>query len=224
MAARNIFEIYTLIMDIARKQRGVFISIPNFNTYAVAGQLESYQEYRKLYGATDDLHDAIQPFKVLRNPFTSSSSGLVTYPSNYSNQLAGYFSIYGSTVCPITFLNPDQIPDAITNQLRAVTLSDPIAEDYAFRNSDGTITKGFQLYPMQTQIGFYSYLRLPEQPVLAVTQVNRVITYDPLNSVQFEFSDTYMNNVVSKILKYVGINMAEPEIQAFAQSQQEETK
>ncbi len=224
MASRNINDYYNLVILIVKKQRGVFVSVPDFNNYATAGQLESFQEYQKLYGIDGTIHDAMQPFKVLRNPFTSNSSGLVTYPSNFSHQIAGYYTIYGSTVAPLTFLNEDAMPDAITNQLRPVEMADPIAEDYALRNGDGTITKGFQIYPMQTHIGFYSYFRLPEQPVLAVNQVGRVVTYDPANSVQFEFTDSYMNNVISKILKYVGINMGESEIEAFAQSQQEQTK
>lgn len=224
MAARNISDVYNLINYITRKIRGVFISPTDLDEVLLAAQLETYNEYWKGYGVNQQIHDALQPFKVLRHPYTSTSSGLVSYPSDYIHLLGGVSSVYGSTLNAVTFLNPDQIPDAITNQLRPVDLSNPIAEDYSFKNSDGTITLGFQMYPMTTQIGYFSYMRLPAQPHYGYVQVDRVITYDPATSVQLEFTDIYVNEIISRSLKYFGINMAENEIIQFAQLQEQETK
>jgi len=224
MAARNIQQLFDLVDYIVRKQRGVFITGTEFDEVLDAAQLEAYAYYWSGYGIDQTIHDALQPFKVLRNPYTSTSSGLVSFPSDYLHLLAGVSAIYGSTITPVTFLNPDQVPDAITNQLRPVVLANPVAEDYSFKNPDGTITLGFQMYPMSTQIGYYSYMRRPAQPHYGYTQVNRVITYDPTTSVQLEFTDIYVNNIISRSLKYFSINMSEQEIEVFAQTQQQETK
>ena len=174
MAARNISDIFSLVNYITRTERGVFIAPSEFNEVITAAQLELFQYFWTSYQADQKVEDALQPFKVLRYQFASNSSGLVTFPSDYVHLFLGVFSIYGSTVCPVQFVDNENVADAVTNQLRPVTLSNPIAE---------SSPTGFQMYPMSTQIGFYSYLRLPAQPVYGYTQVNRVITYDPNTSV-----------------------------------------
>lgn len=180
-----------------------------------ASQLEAVQYYWDMFFEKDQqLHDALQPFKVLRYQFASNSSGLVSYPSDYVHFFYGAFSIYGSTVHSIQFLDNEQVADALDNQLRPISLSNPIAEVSA---------GGFQMYPMSAQIGFFSYLRLPVQVVYGYSQSGRTITYDPTTSVQIEFKDVYVNNIISRALKYFGISMSEAEIEQFAQSQQTQT-
>jgi hypothetical protein len=224
VAARNISDVYNLVDYITRKVRGVFISPSEFDESVVAANLEAFQYYWELsYKADQQLHDALQPFKVLRQQFQSAADGLVTFPQNYVHLFPGVFSIYGSTVNPCQFVDNENVPDALTNQLRPVSLSNPIAEVASIPNQP-TTTLGFQMYPMQTQIGFYSYLRLPNQPHYGYVQVGRTITYDPLTSVQIEFTDVYVNNIISRALKYFGVSMGEAEIEQFAQSQTQQTQ
>jgi hypothetical protein len=216
VAARNISDIYNLVDYICRKQRGVFITPSEFNQVITSSQLELFEHYWNLFYEQDQqLHDALQPFKVLRYQFASNSSGLVTFPSDYVHLFLGVFSIYGSTICECQFIDNEQIPYALKSQLRPVSLSTPIAE---------VAPNGFQMYPMSTQIGFYSYLRLPAQPIYGYSQVGRVITYDPNTSVQLEFTDAYVNNIISRSLKYFGINMGEQDIEQFAQMQTQQTQ
>lgn len=223
MAARNISDVFNLVDYICRLQRGVFISISEFNESVTAANLETFNYYWSFYQPDQILHDALQPFKVLRYQFQTASDGLLTHPSNFIHLFPGVFTIYGSTLCPCQILDNEQIPDAITNQLRPVSLSNPIAEVASIPNQT-TTTLGLQLYPMSTQIGFYSYLRLPNQPVYAAIQVGRVITYDAANSTQIEFTDVYVNNIISRALKYFGISMGEAEIEQFAQAQTQQTQ
>lgn len=176
------------------------------------GGMELFEETFAIYGVNQTIHDALSNFKV-RTQFTSASDGTVTFPSNYLHLLAGVFTVTGSTVNPVRFVSQDELPDALTAQLRKVTLSSPIAVD-----SSG----GFYLYPQSTQTGFYTYLKRPATPVLAYTQVGRTLTYDPANSVQLEFTDAYVNTILSKALKLVGVNMDENGIEAFAQQQSKE--
>lgn len=216
MAARNISDIFGLVNYITRTQRGVFISPTEFNSVMTASQLELYQYLWELsYKSEQQLHDGLQPFKVLRYQFASNSGGLVTFPSDYTHLFLGVFSIYGSTVCPVQFVDNEQVPDALNNQLRVVSLMNPIAE---------AAPNGFQMYPIASQIGYFSYLRLPAQVVYGYTQNGRAITYDPTTSVQIEFKDTYVNNIISRALKYFGVSMSESEIEQFAQSQTQQTQ
>lgn len=214
MAVRNIQQIYDLIEFIVRKSRGTFLTIPQAMSVLDSGQLDAFTEYFKLYADNQEIHDALDQFKVYQ-PFTSATDGSVAYNSDYLHLLAGVFTVSGSTVNKVRFVQTDEWPDAITNQLRPVSLSAPIALD---------ASAGFQLYPQSQQTGAYSYLRRPATPVYDYTQVGRVITYNAAGSTQLEWLDVYIDNVIARALKYVGVNMDEQAISEFAQILDQQTK
>lgn len=211
--ARNIQEINDLLRFIIRKQRNVFITISEGDNALDAGQLDTVTQYFKLYGINQQIHDALKPFKIYK-PFTSDAGGAVSFESDYLHLLAGVFTVTGSTVNRVRFVETDEFPDAITGQLRPVALSSPIAID---------TSNGFQLYPQSQQTGAYNYIRRPATPLYSYTQVGRTITYDSATSVQLEWSDVYIDGIIAKALKYYGINMAENEIIQFAEILDKET-
>ena len=214
--ARNIFDLYNLADYIVRKERGSFINFAEFTDAMNYGQLEAFQLYFSAYAVNQTIHDALAPFKVQKQ-FTSASDGLVTFPSNYLHLLGGVYTVTGSTVNPVVFLSQDELPDAMTAQVRPISLSSPTAVDTA---------GGFYLYPQSQQTGFYTYMRLPNAPVLSATYGGtdgRTVTYDPTTSVQLEFSDIYCNNILSRALKLIGVNMDEEGIEQFAQSQSQQS-
>jgi len=176
--------------------------------------MDCYEEWFKPYGANQEIHDALRPFRVYQQ-FTSSSAGFVTFPSDYLHLLGQPFTVTGSTVNRISFVNEDELPFALTSQLRPVTTSYPIAVDTA---------TGFSIYPQSTQTGFYNYLRRPATPVYAYSQVGRVISYDSAASTQLEWSDVYINNIIARSLRYVGINMDENGISQFAEQYSKENQ
>ena len=199
---------------IVRKERGVFVTIPEAMQTLDNAQLEAVEEWFSTYGTTQIIHDAIRKLRVQKN-FTSDSTGLVTFDADYLHLIGGAYTVSGSTINNVRFLNEDELALALKSQLRAVSTSSPIAIDASV---------GFRLYPAATQTGFYNYLRRPATPVLGYTQSGRSITYDPNTSTQLEFTDVYINNIISRALKFWGINMAEQDIQQFAQIQTQETK
>ena len=199
---------------IVRKERGVFVTIPEAMQTLDNAQLEAVEEWFSTYGTTQIIHDAIRKLRVQKS-FTSDSTGLVTFDADYLHLIGGAYTVSGSTINNVRFLNEDELALALKSQLRVVSTSNPIAIDASV---------GFRLYPAATQTGFYNYLRRPATPVLGYTQSGRSITYDPLTSTQLEFTDVYINNIISRALKFWGINMAEQDIQQFAQIQTQETK
>lgn len=212
--AYNINEIYNFLDFIVRKERGVFITIPEAMQNLDTAQLEAVEDWFSGYGATQALHDAIRKLRT-QVQFTSASDGMVSFASDYLHMIGNPYTVTGSTINAVRFVNEDELPYALTSQLRPVSTSKPIAKDSSV---------GFQLYPQSTQTGFYNYLRRPLKPVLSYTQVGRTITYDPNTSVQLEFTDVYINNIIARALKFYAINMAEQDIQQFAQLQTQETK
>jgi hypothetical protein len=212
--AYNINDIYNQMIFIVRKERGVFVTIPEAMQTLDNAQLEAVEEWFSTYGTTQIIHDAIRKLRVQKS-FTSDSTGLVTFDSDYLHLIGGAYTVSGSTINNVRFLNEDELALALKSQLRVVSTSNPIAIDASV---------GFRLYPAATQAGFYNYLRRPATPVLGYTQSGRNITYDPNTSTQLEFTDVYINNIISRALKFWGINMAEQDIQQFAQLQTQETK
>ena len=212
--AYNINDVYNFLVFIVRKERGVFITIPEAMQTIDNAQLEATEDWFAGYGVTQILHDAIRKLRS-QVQFTSSSDGQITFAADYLHMIGNPYTVTGSTINAVRFVNEDELPFALTSQLRPVSTSKPIAKD---------TSSGFQLYPQSTQTGFYNYLRRPNAPVLGYTQTGRTITYDPNTSTQLEFTDVYINNIIARALKFWGINMAEQDIQQFAQLQTQETK
>lgn len=210
----NINDIYNQMLFIVRKERGVFVTVNEAMQTLDNAQLEAVEDWFSTYGTTQIIHDAIRKLRVQKS-FTSDSTGLVTFDADYLHLIGGAYTVSGSTINNVRFLNEDELALALKSQLRAVSTSNPIAIDASV---------GFRLYPAAIQSGFYNYLKRPATPVLGYTQSGRTITYNPGTSTQLEFTDVYINNIISRALKFWGINMAEQDIQQFAQIQTQETK
>ena len=214
MAIRSINSLYELFRNIVKKERGIYVPIPTFNSYMDAGQMDAVMEWFSLYGINQVIHDALRKIRVYYQ-FTTDAAGFVTFPSDYIHILGSPFTVTGSTVNEINFVNESELPFALKSQQRAVSNSYPIAIDTA---------TGFSIYPQSTQIGFFNYLKRPATIALVYTQVGRVITYDSVNSVQPEFSDIYFNHLIAHALKYAGINMDDKDVSDFATQYEAETK
>jgi hypothetical protein len=220
--ARNLLNITDLIREIVRKERGVYLTYPQMMDGLDAGQMDAFGVYFRVYGINQTVHDALKPFKV-QIAFASDTAGNVTYPADYLHLLAGVYTVYGSTITRVRFVESDEFPDAITGQLRAVSITAPIATD----TSGGFVLyTNSQLIPPGVINGFYNYLRRPATPVFVFTQSgpdNRTINYNAGASTQLEWSDAYIDTIISWALKYFGVNMDEDKISAFAEQLNQET-
>lgn len=212
--ARNISDIVDFVQYLVRKERGVFITPAQTCDNLDAAQLNILEDYFKMYGQNQMLHDAIKPFRVYTQ-FTTDASGFITYPSDYLHLIGSPFSVNGSTINEITLCNEDEWVTALKSQLRPVSLSRPLGKD---------TSTGISLYPQTTQIGFLTYIKRPAVPVYGYTQAGRVITYDPNTSVQLEWNDAFINAIIGQSLSFVGINMDEPTVSQFAQNFKQESE
>lgn len=212
--ARTLDDLYNFYRYIVRKERGVWITFPQFTANLDAGQLDAVEEWFEPYGKDQQLHDALRKLRVYQ-PYTSDAAGFVTYNSDYIHLLGQPFTVAGSTVNRIEFTNEDELPFALTSQLRPVSNSYPLGVDSS---------TGFSIYPQSTQLGAYFYLRRPATPVYGYSQVGRTVTYNPLTSTQLEFSDVYINHILAKALIYAGVAMNEQGITQYGMAYDAETK
>lgn len=211
--ARSISDIVNFIQYLVRKERGIFLLPSQCTANLDTAQLDVFEGYFKLYGMNQEIHDALRKFRVYYQ-FASDASGFVTYPADYQHIVGPAFTVTGSTVQEIIPKNEDEFIGALLSQMRPVSLSAPISRE---------TTTGFSIYPQSLQIGFFTYLKRPATPVYAYTQVGRAITYDAANSTQLEWEDSYINAIIARSLKYVGLNMSEQEISQFAEVYSQQT-
>lgn len=211
--AKQLSAIYQFMVDIARKERGVMLTIPKAMEYLNTAQLDCYEDWFKVYGQNNEIHEALLPFKKTV-PFASNSSGFIDYPADAIHLLTMY-KVLGSTIYQIRWVNEDELVNALASQLRPVSTTKPIARD-----DDG----GIQVYPQSSLVGTMIYLKRPTDVNLAYTQVGRTITYDDNASTQFEFLDVYVNNIIARALLFVGVNMSDQEVAQFSQLYQKETE
>lgn len=212
--ARSINDIYELMRFIVRKERNVFITVEEAMESLDASQLDKFEQDFKKYKIDQTISDSLSVFKKTNVQF-AGVGGEVTFPSDYMHLLDDVFTVTGSTINKCTLLTEDEKADALTNQLRPISTSNPYYENTA---------TGIMLYPQSTQVGFYSYLRRPAVPVLGYSQVDRTVTYDFYSSIQLEWQDNYINNIISRALAYLGVNMDEDKIVQFSQLKQSQTE
>lgn len=215
-------EIHDFIKDLARKERDGFIADEEIDMYLHRSQMECFREYFKLYGETQEIHDAMIPFKATWQ-FTKvdTPNGLITYPDDYVHLLeisiTGYDNVLGQTLTPVRYVNEDQLANAVGSALRKPTATKPVGVDKGKKNADGIYDTYTQLYPKQEYAGEMLYIRQPLKPKYSYTQEGRVITYDPITSIQLEWSEPYVSNIVAKAVMYLGLNLDDKDIVQFGQ-------
>jgi hypothetical protein len=118
-------------------------------------------------------------------------------------------SLGRNVVNPVQVLAEEELIERLESQVLPVTLFEPICVMNAQRR--------IQLFPEVPQSGKVYYFKRPAVPKFAYTQSGRTITYDPLTSVQLEWSQADLNNVISEALAYYGLNLQSAEVVQFAQ-------
>jgi hypothetical protein len=205
----TIWEISDFIDLITAKERG------GYNTYAEKEEaldrasMTLFSFYRPKYATSIVAKEALSPFRV-RYDFTTDGDGEFTLsvgqeflhllamnvvvtdpdaPSGY-NEDRRY---------AVSFPNEDELADRLNSQTKQPTRTAPICD---------IVEVGFyNLYPQVVHEGTIYYLKRPLAPVLAYTQSGRTITPDLATSVDLEWTEPYLNNVIFLALRFLGINL-----------------
>jgi hypothetical protein len=64
--AYNVNDIYNFMNFIVRKERGVFVTIPEFEDTLDNAQIEATEDWFVLYGQSQIIHDAIRKLRIQR--------------------------------------------------------------------------------------------------------------------------------------------------------------
>lgn len=210
----NISEAFDFLNFWISKERGAFFTIPELTLIVNRGQESLFSDLQPRYATSQRVKDALSPFKDFYN-FTTQISGVVMVPSdkNYSNllDLQIYFPISNRTVYfGVPMVNEDVRSSRLNSQVDPVTVTSPIGEQIA--------PGAFRLYPIGIYNGTVTFLRKPRDIVFGYTVVSgRVIVYNPLTSVQFEWLEPWQNAVLVKALSSIGINLTDEQVSQYAE-------
>lgn len=231
----QINDVHSTIRFILNKDQNGYITPSEIDSVLDRAQLVLFNQYHtnpripaqaqaSRYGESQRIDDALSPFKS-KYTFTSltSPSGVITLPSDYMHLISLYTTVYSNALgrnvySGVQVLNEEELIERLESQVIPVSQEDPIA----IMNSQNRI----QLFPESGQSGGIYYLRRPSAPRFGYTQSGRVIVYnpneydpitEPTGSVQLEWRDFDIMNLVSIALSYFGINMSSAEVQQFAE-------
>lgn len=164
------------------------------------------------YAKDQKIQDALSPF-VVKTPFTSDITGLITLPDTYEHLLAIYTQYVDNTYTrkrSIKILPEDQIADRLDSQTLAPSITKPVGME----SGKGQI----QLYPEVAIPVYLFYLRRPQAPVFVYTQPDdREISYNSGASKQLEWGESYINKILIKTLQLLGVNVSNEMIIQFAE-------
>lgn len=215
----NLNEAYEFLNFWINKTFGYYYSPEELDLIVDRGSQKLFDTLQPIYATSQRIKDALSPFRGSYSFGPSESvNGLIQIPSNLNYlsllDLSINYAISARGITkyvPVELPNEDERADRLNSQVDPVTATSPIGE---------MIGKGqIQLYPEVQYNGKITFLRKPVKPYFAYTLISgRVISYDPVNSVQLEWAENWQNEVLVRALSSVGINIGVAEVVQWAES------
>lgn len=208
----TIQEVHDRIDFLLKKTRTGFFSREKKDAAIHNGQLAVFASYFAEFLQTQYVHEALRPFRETID-LTTNNTGYVAYPSGYEHATGAMVNYYDNElqqnfVHALKFYKSDELPDALSSQVRPVANRTPIS----------VLTKtGVQVYPKTAVYTVtLNYLSTPVKPLYSYTASGTVETYVSGTSVHPQWADTYINAVIMKAIEALGVNLKSPEMVQYA--------
>jgi len=160
---------------------------------------------------TQKITEDLKVFQTNEN-LIIDNQGRATYPSDlaYTIPGLGYKTQRNGSVfyAPIEVLDKDKEFYRLRSNIVPPTREHPVA---IFENTY------IQFYPINIANISFPYLKYPTEAVWASTIVNGRPVYDPANSVDLEWEDLVVNDIVIRALSSIGISIKDADVLGFAQ-------
>ena len=222
----GINEMYLICQYAINKAQNGYLTPSQFNLLANQAQT-SYQDYllgefqqyqygrpqaRVNYSQNSDTRQRMTPF-IIETTLTIDSNGLVDYPTDYLQTDA----IRTSTFDRVRFVQQDSLYSYLKSEI------DPIATNPIYLLNDA----GYQFYPKNlgtveltyvknapTMVWAYT-LDSNNRPVFAPTQTGSGVT-PTTGTVEPLWYDIDKLEIVARILKLVGVNLQDGQVEQYA--------
>jgi hypothetical protein len=212
----TIQDVHNWIDFLTNKAQGVYFTHEEKDMALDRGQMQYFNEQYAYYAAAQKMQESLSPFKKTYT-FLDAPSGVTTAPADYQ-YLTGGRIIYmdGGRIRykALKVISSDELAYRLNSQLRPVTITSPIAVMAGKVSGISLI----QLYPKQSMAGEIDYLKRPAVPKYAYTQNERAFTYDSGNSVQLEWGESELNEIILRALSFLGISIDDQLVTQYAEA------
>lgn len=200
----TIWDVRNAMLTLADKYGKGYASAPELSNVLDLAQQDYYRECNNQPDTTSRQNhvDALIPF-VKSAPLTSSVTGLIAYPSDYSH-LLGLYPVDG-TNSP-TMVMYSELAYALNSVIYPIA-SYPIYVE---------MSTGIQVYPNTSKTYNMQYIRKPNTPIIGVTISGTMEAYNSGASVQLDFSNNYWPEIIRRALLYLSINLNAAELASLS--------
>jgi len=194
---------------INRASRTIFVKrTGNPHDYQVGAPVP-----RMGFQITQKITEDLKRFQETAN-LVLSAQGRVTYPSNLAYTIPGIFyktqKQGNDRFVEVEIIDKDKEGYRLGSAIMFPTRLRPIA---VFESTY------LQVYPTGISNIKFPYLRYPIDAVWAYTVVNNRPVFDPVNSVDLEWEDMVINDIIMQALKSIGISIKDADVMNFANSE-----
>lgn len=215
----SINEFKIISETLANKaQIGGSLSIPEFNEFAQRAQMIPFEKDRAIFLATQNTSDFLASF--LKNEIVVvPSSGILAYPSDFehTSSVRSYYvrpNGLSSEISVDPVKNRDW-GDINGSQLQNGTKRFPKYSEFK---------DAYRFLPRNIGTVMIDYFSTPIKPVWAYTIVSGREVYDPILSVDFQWDEFAMNNVLAIFLQMRGMNLREGDLAQWATQFKQESE
>lgn len=214
----NIGQIHDFIDLVCGKERGGFNTPSEIDQALDRASMTLFDFYRPQYATSIEAKEALSPFRR-KYDYTTNGTGEISISTgfDFAHLLAMNVMVNDPDTpsgfnadrrYPVAFPNEDELSDRLNSQTKQPTRVTPIAD---------IVNVGwYNLYPQVVHAGTIYYLKRPTVPVYGYTQSGRAITYDASTSTQLEWTEPYLNKVIFLAIRYLGINLDNDKLVAYA--------
>jgi hypothetical protein len=215
----NINEIYQLIKYRSNKSGFLGNISPNdFNLIFPRAEIKYFNSLYAQYYKTQRISDALSKFISdpldLVLPTTGATAGRYTTPADMFH-VDAITRVVGAEQYPVIRVEKDRLANHLSSKIEAPTSTFPIYTEY---------DSYLQFYPKDLGTAVLVYLKAPRKSFWAYTLVSGRPVYDAAASVQPEWSDVDLDNIIYLALQDVAQNMRDGMLQQFGQLETQQAK
>lgn len=212
----NVNEVYQLIQYIISKSQNGYFTPDEFNQVInqaqisymdyLVGQFHQYQAGRPIpsvqFGNNETTRQRVTPF-IYSELISFDSSGFFPYPEGYLLTDTMFTSSYGK----VKFVQQDSLANYLNSRIAPVE-SNPI---YLIER------EGFKFYPNNLGQAIVNYIKSPREIVFGYTiDGDGLPVYNPATSVDPEWQELDMLEIISRALRMIGVNLQSGAITQYA--------
>lgn len=224
-------EIFNWVTFVSNKYQSGAISADEINlafkvvaTELINVKIGIPEQYRpgapfpnQAYDVTQKITDDLAPFINPNVPIARNNNGYFPKPTDYyAYSSLSYNYIVNSDNCNDNPTSTQRFIEMVTDgELRIRLGNSIIPPDLRYPIARLTLA-GFDIYPKQIKNVMLTYLKAPVPPVYGYDVINDEYVYNPNTSTQLDFPATLHTEFAMRVVRYLGINLKDMELEKSA--------